>query len=242
DRARILAKALSTGLVRPDQRLSDEEVHALIFAAGFSTADKITEISGRGVGMDVVRRNVEALKGTIGIVTEPGRGTTFRIKLPLTLAILDGLALRVGTQIYLLPLVAVVESLKVRERDVRSVPDAGEVIDVRGEILTLLRLHEMFGVPPTYRAAHDGLVIVVDDGSQRFALQIDELIGQHQVVIKSLETNFQAVPGVSGATVLGDGRVALILDAANLVALSRKLARRTLQRRPQQPAQEVSHD
>ncbi|HEY6878055.1 MAG TPA: chemotaxis protein CheA, partial [Polyangiales bacterium] len=144
DRARILAKALSTGLVRPEQRLSDEEVHALIFAAGFSTADKITEISGRGVGMDVVRRNVEALKGTIGIVTEPGRGTTFRIKLPLTLAILDGLALRVGTQIYLLPLVAVVESLKVRERDVRSVPDAGEVIDVRGEILTLLRLHEMF--------------------------------------------------------------------------------------------------
>jgi two-component system chemotaxis sensor kinase CheA len=216
DRARVLAKAEAQGMVRAGAVLSDEEVFALIFQPGFSTAEKVTEISGRGVGMDVVKRNVEALKGNIAITSEPGRGTTFRIKLPLTLAILDGLGLRVGSEVYLVPLVSVVESLQPSLRDLHVLPHAGEVVDVRGEYLPLVRLHRLFGIEPSFESPHQGLVMVIDDGSQKLAVQIDELLGQYQVVIKSLEANFQAVPGIAGATVLGDGRVALILDTGNL--------------------------
>jgi two-component system chemotaxis sensor kinase CheA len=221
DRAKILHKARSLGLAPAHTELSDDDVFAFIFHPGFSTADKVTEISGRGVGMDVVRRNIEALKGTIGITTMPGRGTTFSIKLPLTLAILDGLGLRVGDETYLLPLVAVVESLKPSERDIHHVAGSGEVLEVRGEYLPLLRLYQLLDSTPLYARASDGLVIVVDDGLQKLALQVDELIGQYQVVIKSLEDNLSEVRGVSGATVLGDGRVALILDVSNLRSIAR---------------------
>ncbi|HEX6239505.1 MAG TPA: chemotaxis protein CheA [Polyangiales bacterium] len=223
NREKVLAKARDKGLVAPDETPSDEEIDALIFHAGFSTADKITEISGRGVGMDVVKRNVEALKGSIGISSERGKGTCFRIKLPLTLAILDGLGLRVGAEVYLVPLVAVVESLQPKASEVHVLPQAGEVVDVRGEYLPLVRLHRLFGLTPVYEHPHEGLIMVIDDGSQKLALQIDELIGQYQVVIKSLEANFQAVPGIAGATVLGDGRVALILDTGNLGNLRKQL-------------------
>jgi two-component system, chemotaxis family, sensor kinase CheA len=226
DRERVLNKAVEQGLVRAGTVLSDEEVYSLIFQAGFSTAEKVTEISGRGVGMDVVKRNVEALKGSIVIISEPGQGTCFRVKLPLTLAILDGLGVRVGSETYLVPLVSVVESLQPKATDVYDLPNAGEVVDVRGEYLPLMRLHRLFELTPSFYNPHEGLVMVIDDGSQKLALQIDELLGQYQVVIKSLETNFQAIPGIAGATVLGDGRVALILDTGNLatVAKSRALA------------------
>ncbi|HEX5657058.1 MAG TPA: chemotaxis protein CheA [Polyangiales bacterium] len=216
DRERVLNKAVEQGLIKAGTAMSDEEVYQLIFHAGFSTAEKVTEISGRGVGMDVVKRNVEALKGSIQIQSEPGLGTCFRVKLPLTLAILDGLGVRVGSEIYLVPLVSVVESLQPKPSDVHELPHAGEVVDVRGEYLPLVRLHRLFDLAPSFESPHEGLVMVIDDGSRKLALQIDELIGQYQVVIKSLETNFQAVPGIAGATVLGDGRVALILDTGNL--------------------------
>ncbi|MDB4973512.1 MAG: cheA [Myxococcaceae bacterium] len=224
NRAKILSKARTLGLVAADAQPSNDEIDALIFHPGFSTADQVTEISGRGVGMDVVKRNVETLRGSISIQTKPGEGTCFRIKLPLTMAILDGLGLRVGSEAYLVPLVAVVESLQPKKSDISQIADVGEVIDVRGEYLPLVRLYQLFGLTPTYPAAHEGLVMVIEDGERRIALQVDELLGQFQVVIKSLETNFTAVPGVAGATILGDGRVALILDTANLTNLARTRA------------------
>ncbi|HEY6882231.1 MAG TPA: chemotaxis protein CheA [Polyangiales bacterium] len=235
NRDKILAKARKVGLVGAETELRDEQIHELIFHAGFSTAEQVTEISGRGVGMDVVRRNVQALKGSISILTEPGRGTTFRVKLPLTLAILDGLGIRVGEQVYLVPLVAVVESLKPRAQDVHRLSDRAYVVDVRGEYLHLVRLFELFGLEPTHHAPDQGLLMVLDDGVQKFALQIDELLGQFQVVIKSLEANYRAVPGISGATVLGDGRVALILDTSNLANLARTSAQPTHLERASSP-------
>jgi two-component system chemotaxis sensor kinase CheA len=222
DRERVLAKAVERRMVARDAQLSDDEVFALIFQPGFSTAEQVSELSGRGVGMDVVKRNVEALKGTVTVLSEPGRGTTFRVKLPLTLAILDGLGLRVGDEVYLVPMVAVVESLQPRPEEVHTLPHAGEVIDLRGEYLPLIRLSQVFGLEPSRER---GLVMVIDDGSQKLALQIDELLGQYQVVIKSLEANFRTVPGIAGATVLGDGRVALILDTANLASVALRRAR-----------------
>lgn len=227
NREKVLAKAVSSGLVRAGANLSEEEIFGLIFQPGFSTADKVTELSGRGVGMDVVKRNVEALKGSIAITSKPGEGTCFRIKLPLTLAILDGLGLRVGTQVYLVPLVSVSESLQPKASEVHVLPEVGEVVDVRGEYLPLVRLHRIFSIEPSFHRPDEGLVMVLDDGAQKIALQIDELLGQYQVVIKSLEANFQSIPGIAGATVLGDGRVALILDAGNL---------RTLRARSEHPA------
>lgn len=225
NREKVLAKAVSSGLVRAGVSLNDEEIFALIFQPGFSTADKVTELSGRGVGMDVVKRNVEALKGSITITSKPGEGTCFRIKLPLTLAILDGLGLRVGSQVYLVPLVSVAESLQPKASEVHMLPEVGEVVDVRGEYLPLVRLHGIFDIEPSFRRPEEGLVMVLDDGAQKIALLIDELLGQYQVVIKSLEANFQAIPGIAGATVLGDGRVALILDTGNLRTLRQRSER-----------------
>jgi two-component system, chemotaxis family, sensor kinase CheA len=221
DAAKVVKKAKEKGLVRADAQLSDEEAHQLIFQAGFSTADQVTELSGRGVGMDVVKRNVEALKGSISTESTPGKGTCFRLKLPLTLAILDGLGVRVGSDVFLVPLVSIIESLQPQAGTVSTLPGVGDVVDVRGEYLPLVRLHAAFGLTPQFQRAEHGIVMVLDDGTQKFALHVDELIGQYQVVIKSLETNFCAVPGVAGATVLGDGRVALILDVGQLTALSR---------------------
>jgi two-component system chemotaxis sensor kinase CheA len=221
DRDRILAKAVQAELVAPDDPLTDEQVFALIFQPGFSTAEKITEVSGRGVGLDVVKRNLEALGGSITIKSERGRGTTFRIKLPLTLAILDGQSVRVGPHTYIVPLLSIVESVRPRPESLSRVFGAGEAITIRGEVLPMLRLHRVFGVTPTVEDATQGLVVIVEHEGRKIAVLVDELLGQQQVVIKSLETNFRKLEGVAGATILGDGRVALIVDVPGLVVLGR---------------------
>jgi two-component system, chemotaxis family, sensor kinase CheA len=220
DRERILAKAAQNGLIGPEQALTDEEVFALIFRPGLSTAEKVTEVSGRGVGMDVVKRNVEALSGSITIHSERGRGTTFKIKLPLTLAILDGQLLQVGGERYIMPLVSIVESMRPRQESLNRVLGEAEAITIRGQVLPLLRLHRLFDVSPRTEDPSQGLVVIVEHEGRKVALLVDELLGQQQVVIKSLEANFKKVDGVSGATILGDGCVALILDVPGLVALS----------------------
>ena len=217
DRARILAKARERGLIAPSDTLSDEQVHELIFLPGFSTAEHTTDLSGRGVGMDVVRRNIKELGGTIDVRTERGRGSRFLITLPLTLAIVDGQTVAVGTETYIVPLTSIIESLQLKPEQVNRFGGRGELFAFRGQYLPVIRLHEIFGVEPRARALHQGLVVVVEGDGRRVGLFVDDLLGQQQVVIKSLETNYGRVEGVSGATILGDGSVALILDLPGLV-------------------------
>ena len=217
DCERILAKARSRGLVGAGETPSEEAIFELIFLPGFSTAEQATDLSGRGVGMDVVRRNIKSLGGKIDITSARGRGSRFTISLPLTLAIVDGQSVCVGSETYIVPLVSIVESLQIRAGGVNRLSNAGEVISFRGDYLPLLRLHELFGVEARARAIHDGLVVVVEGDGQRVGLFVDDLRGQQQVVIKSLETNYGQVPGISGATILGDGSVALILDVPGLI-------------------------
>ncbi|HXY97916.1 MAG TPA: chemotaxis protein CheA [Steroidobacteraceae bacterium] len=225
DCERILAKARSRGLVGPSETPSEEAIFELIFLPGFSTAEQTTDLSGRGVGMDVVRRNIKSLGGKIDIRSTRGRGSRFTISLPLTLAIVDGQSVCVGEETYIVPLVSIVESLQIMEGGVNRLSNAGEVISFRGDYLPLLRLHELFGVEPRTRAIHEGLVVVAEGDGQRVGLFVDDLRGQQQVVIKSLETNYGHVPGVSGATILGDGAVALILDVPGLIrSTSRRVA------------------
>jgi two-component system chemotaxis sensor kinase CheA len=219
DRDRLRAKARELDLA-VDDTMPDEQVFNLIFRPGFSTAEKVTALSGRGVGMDVVRRNVEAIGGTIAIRSEPGRGTTFRIKLPLTLAILDGQRLSVGDESYVLPLAAIVESVRPRPEQLRTVLGAGEVVILRDQVFPLLRLHRIFGVRARSEDPTEGLLVIVEHEGRQAAILVDELLAQQQVVIKSLERHFAKVRGVAGATVLGDGRVTLILDVPGLIALA----------------------
>jgi two-component system chemotaxis sensor kinase CheA len=220
DRDKIHTKARDLGLAG-DEPLTDEQVFGLIFRAGFSTADKITEVSGRGVGMDVVRQNVEALGGSIAISSERGKGTTFRIKLPLTLAILDGQLLSIGAQCYVLPIASIVESIRPVSAAITTVFGRGETVTVRGQAVPVIRLCTLLGVEPRTTDLTRALVVIVEHEGHLAALGVDELLGQQQVVIKSLEQNFQKADGVAGATILGDGRVALILDVPGLVALAR---------------------
>jgi two-component system, chemotaxis family, sensor kinase CheA len=220
DRERIRAKAVECGLISATQELTDEQTWSLVFHPGFSTAAQVTEVSGRGVGMDVVRRNVEALGGAITIHTDFGLGTRFRIKLPLTLAIMDGQALKVGGHEYVVPLVAIRETVRPQPGSVHVIGPGAEVAVVHGDALRVVRLHRLFDVPDATEDPARGLLVVVEHDGQAAALLVDELLGQQQVVIKSLETNFTKVRGVAGATILGDGRVALILDVAGLVALA----------------------
>jgi len=222
DRGRILAKARERGLVAAGEDPSDERVFSLIFEPGFSTAETVSDISGRGVGMDVVKRSVESLNGAIGISSEPGRGVTYRIQLPLTLAILDGLLLRVGAQRFVLPLVSIVESIAPRKEQLRQVAGSGEVIVLRGEPLPVVRLNRLFHVAVEAAGVDAGvLAVIVENRGKRLALLVDELLGQQQVVIKSLETNFRKVEGAAGATILGDGQPALILDVAAIAEMAR---------------------
>lgn len=219
NREKILAKALERGL-SVSEGMGDDEVWQLIFQPGFSTADVVSDVSGRGVGMDVVRRNITAMAGRIDIESQPGLGSTMTIRLPLTLAILDGMAVRVGAETYILPLSFVVESLQIGAADLRSVSAQGQLIHVRGDYLPVMTLDRLFGVerlPPTITA---GVFVILESDQTRTALLVDELLGQHQVVIKSLEDNFRRVDGVSGATIMGDGRVALIIDVEALVRKS----------------------
>jgi two-component system chemotaxis sensor kinase CheA len=219
DRERILAKARERGLAVPDNA-HDEEVWALIFEPGFSTAAEVTDVSGRGVGMDVVRSNIVALGGRVEIHSEAGVGTRMTVRLPLTLAILDGLSVSCGEEVFILPLNSIVESLRPSPEAVKTVTGRGRVVPIRGEYLPVVSLAEMMGIEARVSAESDGILVVVETGQRRLALFVDALLGQHQVVIKSLERNFRKVSGVSGATIMGDGRVALILDAAGLARMA----------------------
>lgn len=222
-RETILAKAVEKGLVNANEQLADESVYDLIFAPGFSTASKVTDVSGRGVGMDVVRRNVEALSGSVQIESEFGKGTTFRIRLPLTLSIIDGLAVKSGNEMFIVPLLSVIESLRPKATDVQSVLGKGEVITVRGETMPMARLSHVFGTTSQVEDVSHGLVVIVENERKKFGLLVDELTGLPQVVMKSLEANYRKVQGISGATILGDGRVALILDVPGLVRLAERM-------------------
>jgi len=217
DRERILAKARARGLVGQSDTLTDTEIQELIFLPGFSTADKTTDLSGRGVGMDVVRRNVKELGGKIEVRSEPGRGSRFTITLPLTLAIVDGQSVAVGSETYIVPLISIVESMQLKASGVTRLSGHSEVLSFRGDYLPIVRLHELFGVEPRSRALHEGLVVVAEGEGRRIGLFVDDLLGQQQVVIKSLEANYGHIEGVSGATILGDGSVALILDVPGLI-------------------------
>jgi two-component system chemotaxis sensor kinase CheA len=217
DKERILAKARARGLVGPNDTLTDAEIHELIFVPGFSTAEKTTDLSGRGVGMDVVRRNVKELGGKIDVSSETGRGSRFVITLPLTLAIVDGQSVAVGTETYIVPLISIVESMQLKASGVTRLSGHSEVLSFRGDYLPIIRLHELFGVEPRSRALHEGLVVVAEGDGRRVGLFVDDLLGQQQVVIKSLEANYGHIEGVSGATILGDGSVALILDVPGLI-------------------------
>jgi two-component system chemotaxis sensor kinase CheA len=214
---KILAKARDRGLVGPSDQLADEQIYDLIFLAGFSTAEQTTDISGRGVGMDVVRRNIKELGGTIEVRSQPGKGSRFIITLPLTLAIVDGQSVCVGDETYIVPLVTIIESLQLKPGMVNKVAGQGEVFWFRDGYLPIVRLYEVFGAKPRTTQLHEGLIMVVEGEGRRVGLFVDDLLGQQQVVIKSLETNFRRVDGISGATILGDGQVALILDVPALV-------------------------
>jgi two-component system chemotaxis sensor kinase CheA len=214
---RILAKARERGLVDADALLSDENIYNLIFVAGFSTADTVSDVSGRGVGMDVVRRNINDLGGHVQILSVPDRGSTIRIRLPLTLAILEGQMLRVGKEIYVASLVSIIETVQSKSEDLSRVAGRTELFKHRSDYLPVIRLYDLFGIEPDSRDITDGLLVVLEAEGRRVAMLVDELLAQQQVVIKSLETNFKQVPGLAGATIHGDGTVALILDVPGLV-------------------------
>ena len=221
-RDRIVAKARERGMHVSDAT-SDADVWQLIFEAGFSTAEVVTDVSGRGVGMDVVKRNIQSLGGRVEIDSTPGRGTRITIRLPLTLAILDGLSVGVGDEQFIIPLTNIVESLQPSASDLKTVGGRDRVVHVRGEYLPVVALHEVFDIHPCISAVENGILVILDADGRKTALLVDALIGQHQVVIKSLESNYRRVPGISGATIMGDGRVALILDANALADMSRPL-------------------
>jgi two-component system chemotaxis sensor kinase CheA len=204
--------------------ISDDDVWQLIFAPGFSTADIVTDVSGRGVGMDVVKRNITAMGGTVQIRSAKGFGTTISIALPLTLAILDGMSIRVGDEVYILPLGFVIESLQPAPADIKEISGQGRLVRVRGEYLPLIALHQVFDIAPRFSNPCDGIVVILETDGRRAGLFVDDLVGQQQVVVKNLESNYRKVTGISGATILGDGGVSLILDVAALIRSSRQLA------------------
>ncbi|CAE6799037.1 chemotaxis protein CheA [Paraburkholderia domus] len=214
-RDKILAKAAKQGM-QVSETMSDEEVWNLIFLPGFSTAEQVTDVSGRGVGMDVVKRNIQSMGGHVEITSHAGKGSTTRIVLPLTLAILDGMSVKVGNEIFILPLNFVMESLQPQAEDIYTVANGERVVRVRGEYLPLVALHEVFTVEGAKQEPTQGIVTIMQTEGRRFAMLIDELVGQQQVVVKNLETNYRKVHGISAATILGDGSVALIVDVAAL--------------------------
>jgi two-component system, chemotaxis family, sensor kinase CheA len=224
-REKILAKARQQGMAIGEDA-TDDEAWQLIMAPGFSTAETVTDISGRGVGMDVVKRNIQEMGGHVEIASTQGRGTTIRIVLPLTLAILNGMSVKVGGEIYILPLNYVMESLQPLAKDIHAITADEQVMHVRGEYLALVELHKLFQVADAVRNPTEAIVVIVQAEGTRFALLVDELVGQHQVVVKNLETNYRKVPGISAATILGDGNVALIIDVAAIHRTNRDKASR----------------
>jgi len=220
NRDKILKKARERGLPVSDN-MTDDEINQLIFAPGFSTADQVTDVSGRGVGMDVVKQNIQSMGGYVEIQSQKGKGTTIRIVLPLTLAILDGMSVKTGEEVFILPLSCVAESLQPRPEDIKAVPGGGRLLKVRNEYLTLVPMYERFRITPSLPDPSEGIVVILDSEGKKIALQIDELVGQQQVVVKNLETYYRRVPGISGATILGDGSVALIVDVSALMRETR---------------------
>ncbi|MEM8497363.1 MAG: chemotaxis protein CheA [Pseudomonadota bacterium] len=216
---RVLAKARERGLVAQDEQLSDDRINNLIFMAGFSTVDEVSDLSGRGVGMDVVRRNISDLGGNVSVSSTTGVGSTFKITLPLTLAILDGQLVRVGKQSYIISLLSIVETIQRQSEHINEVVGQSEVFRLRENYLPILRLHELFGVEADSTDINEGLLVVVEANGQRLGIFVDDLLEQQQVVIKSLEANYQKTQGISGATILGDGTVALIIDVPGLIQL-----------------------
>jgi len=221
NRDKLLAKARERGVFVPENP-TDQDIWQLIFAPGFSTAETVTDVSGRGVGMDVVRRNIEQLGGRVELNSITGKGTTISIRLPLTLAIMDGMSVGIGENNYIVPLTTIMESLRPRPEDVKSVAGSGRVVYVRGEYLPLVALHEVFGLTPLSDKPEQGILIIVDTECGRAALFVDELLGQRQVVIKSLESNYRKVPGISAATIMGDGSVSMILDVSEVLRLAKR--------------------
>ena len=219
-RETLMRKAHERGIDAPDS-MTDAEVWALIFAPGFSTAEVVTDVSGRGVGMDVVKKNITALGGTVEIDSAEGYGMSVKVRLPLTLAIMDGMSVGVGDEVYIVPLSSVIESFQVRADTIRTIGGHGRVIEVRGEFMPLLDLEQVFGVPRADFDNAGGIVVVAEAEGGRVAMRVDQLLGQQQVVVKNLEANYRRVDDISGATIMGDGRVALILDVGSLVRRSR---------------------
>ena len=223
DPEKILQIAIAKGVVAEDAKLTDAQVYELIFMAGFSTAEAVTDVSGRGVGMDVVKKNIQALGGIIEIVSEVNVGTTLTVRLPLTLAILDGQTVAVGDEVYIIPLMSIIESIQITPEMINLVAGKGETFKLRDEYLPILRLYELFDVPSVaVNELSEGLLVVVEGDGRKCGLFVDDLLGQQQVVIKSLEANYRRVDGVSGATILGDGSVALIIEVPGLIRLAHK--------------------
>jgi len=220
NRERILAKAREKQLITADATPSPDEIDNIIFMAGFSTAEKITNVSGRGVGMDVVKRNIEGMGGNVRVTNTPGQGSLFTVSLPLTLAILDGMIVRVGAENYIIPITSIIETLRPKPADVRRVEGHSDVINVRGEFISVIYLHRIFAIKNAQNDPSKALVVLVESNRQKMGLVVDELIGQQQVVIKSLEANADPVQGISGATILGDGRVSLILEINDLATIT----------------------
>ncbi len=220
NREKILKKAIRAGLVSEGEDLSPQQIDNLIFQPGLSTADKVTEVSGRGVGMDVVKKNIEALRGRVEISSTPGKGCVFSMRLPLTLAIIDGMVVRVGEERYVVPTLSIVESVKPTAEALSTITGRGEMMSLRGELLPLFRLAEVFGVPGGVEDPTEGIALIIEADNQRCAILIDQILDQQQVVIKSLSESLGKVPGVSGAAILGDGTVGLIIDASGLIALA----------------------
>lgn len=219
NRERILKKAISSGLA-VSENMSNEEIAMLIFAPGFSTAEVVTDVSGRGVGMDVVKRNIQEMGGQIQISFEVGKGTRIRILLPLTLAILDGMSVKVHDEVFILPLGTVVSSLQPEEDDIYPLAGDEKLLQVRGEYLPLIELHRTFNIEGAQTDITQAIAVIVQSAGRRYALLVDQLVGQHQVVVKNIESNYRKVPGISAATIMGDGSVALILDVPELQRLS----------------------
>ena len=221
DKNKLISKAIEKGLINENSILNDKQAFELIFMPGLSTAESVTDISGRGVGMDVVRKNIQALGGNIEILSELGKGTIISIHLPLTLAIIDGQSVAVGEETYIVPLVSIIESVNITEDIINKVADKGETFKLRNQYIPIIRMHEIFNVQPKDKLrANEGVIVVVERQGALCGLFVDELLGPHQVVVKSLEANYRRIEGVSGATILGDGSVALILDVPGLVRLS----------------------
>ena len=217
NRDKILAKAIEKGIVNKEQRYSDSQIDELIFAPGFSTVETVSDVSGRGVGMDVVKRNIESLGGGIKIESTTGVGSCFSIRLPLTLSIMDGQLVKIGSKTYILPIMSIIESLQLKDGMVTKLADDTEVFKLRDEFIPIIRLYQILNHETTLKQITDGLLVVVESGNNKYGLLVDDLAAQQQVVIKNLEENFMKVSCVSGATILGNGTVALILDIADVV-------------------------